>query len=252
MKYKWMAIGLIAILTACGGNTEAKQDAPADVAETAAQTEEAAPQPETTVNKDGSITTTTSKTVGATTGSTQLQSKTETDSDGSGSLNVDTTINTDAAVNMDATVNVESTINVDPTITVESGSGEYGIGPAIAEKVGDYEDYDPKKVVQVVTKGTLDRYPDKTVGEAFNEFFNHPKWRYYKSELNEDVVEFTGDAIYAEEKGRMTVQFLLYDDHTFEIFGIWVGSREPSSDEEYSLSDDEIVYALEDIYEPVD
>ncbi len=158
---------------------------------------------------------------------------------------------------MDATVNVESTINVDPTITVENeaaaiGSGEFGIGPAIAEKVRDYEDYDPKKVVQVVTKGTLDRYSDKSVGEAFNEFFNHPKWRYYKSELNEDVVEFTGDAIYDEEKGHMTVQFLLYDDHTFELFGIWVGSREPSSDEEYSLSDDEVVYALEDIYAPVD
>ncbi|OWA37224.1 hypothetical protein B9G55_03910 [Saccharibacillus sp. O16] len=288
MKVKWMAVGLIAILTACGGNTEENQQASAqwtqqeappeapveqsapttepekstEPAAAAEETEssqpeskseiksETKPETKTTVNKDGSVTTeitdadgtvttmTTSQKVTTHSGNTKVESKVNVPSGGTGDVKVDATINTDA------TVNVDSTINVDPTISVESGKGDN-----TTEKVRDYADYSPRQLVQVVKQGALNVDSSMRVGEVFDGFFSNPKWRYFKSELNEDVVEFTGDANYGDEFGHTTVQFLLYDDFNFELFGIWVGLEGDSLDDEYSMSDEEISQTIRKIYE---
>lgn len=71
--------------------------------------------------------------------------------------------------------------------------------------------------VVTVKEGFFDDYPDATVGEAFTEFFSSPKWKYFSSEENEDVVEFTGNFVYQEVDAKATIQFLLDENDRFEI-----------------------------------
>ncbi|NGZ74350.1 hypothetical protein [Saccharibacillus alkalitolerans] len=80
---------------------------------------------------------------------------------------------------------------------------------------------------------------------------SNPKWEYYKSDTKEDVVEFTGDAMYGAEQGHTTVQFVLYKDLTFELYGIWVDREGDALGEKYAMTDDEIEDTLDTIYRTV-
>lgn len=48
------------------------------------------------------------------------------------------------------------------------------------------------KYVKLVKTGAPDGYPDITYGKAFDNFFTNPTWKYFESDKNEDVVEFSG------------------------------------------------------------
>jgi hypothetical protein len=70
--------------------------------------------------------------------------------------------------------------------------------------------------VDFVKEGTLDGYPDVTVGEAFEQFFGNPHWEFFEAETGESVIEFTGDCTYQEVDVEANLQFILHDD-TFEV-----------------------------------
>lgn len=93
----------------------------------------------------------------------------------------------------------------------------------VAEKAGqainDEVKHQASKVdpnVQAVKGGTIGEYTTITVGEAFEAFFAEPKWKYFKADTNEDVVEFTGYCTYQEVKVLARLQFIV-DEETFEI-----------------------------------
>jgi len=62
--------------------------------------------------------------------------------------------------------------------------------------------------IQFVKQGTLGSYT-KTCGEAFDNFFDNPKWGYFSSETGEDVVEFTGKCLYDNVEVEVLMQFTL-------------------------------------------
>lgn len=87
--------------------------------------------------------------------------------------------------------------------------------------------------VASVKNGSPFAYPDKTYGEAFENFFGSPKWRYFlgtkegldnnndgvsdSTEGNVDIVEFTGYCTYQDVEVKALIQFTLSrEDDTFE------------------------------------
>lgn len=71
--------------------------------------------------------------------------------------------------------------------------------------------------IQFVKSGTNSAYPNTTYGEAFDNFFDHPKWGYFTTDSGEDVVEFTGECLYDNVEVEVLMQFTLDKDAgTFE------------------------------------
>ena len=73
------------------------------------------------------------------------------------------------------------------------------------------------KYVDFVKSGHPNLYPNTNYGEAFGAFFSNPKWKYFKSDNGQDVVEFSGGCSYQGAEVTATLQFILdYEDGTFE------------------------------------
>ena len=68
------------------------------------------------------------------------------------------------------------------------------------------------KYVQLVKSGTLDGYPQMTVGEAFDGFLSDPKWESGLSDDNVRFVNVTGGALYSGEEAELAVQFIIVDE----------------------------------------
>lgn len=91
--------------------------------------------------------------------------------------------------------------------------------------------YSEDKYVLSVKGGHPERYSNATYGQAFEDFFAYPTWKYFKGtkegsdedgdgksdteEENVDVVEFTGYCTYQDVEVKALIQFTLNDDNTF-------------------------------------
>ena len=62
---------------------------------------------------------------------------------------------------------------------------------------------------EMVTGQTIQNYP---IDKAFSDFFGTPRWRYFRSDDNLDVVEFTGDCIYRDVTVKARIQFVVYEE----------------------------------------
>lgn len=80
-----------------------------------------------------------------------------------------------------------------------------------AENIVDSED----EHVLSVKNGHPESYPDVTFGDAFEQFFGAPTWKYFESDDGMDVVEFTGYCTYQDAEVKARLQFILNDDGTF-------------------------------------
>lgn len=101
-----------------------------------------------------------------------------------------------------------------------NGCGNNGSGSStlkdIEDNVRNITDATDKHVL-AVKNGTPELIPQITYGEAFEEFFDNPTWKYYQGEGGEDVVEFAGICTYLDEEVKARLQFLLSKDgKTFE------------------------------------
>lgn len=65
------------------------------------------------------------------------------------------------------------------------------------------------KYVQMVRGGFLDGYPQKTVGEAFDDFLDNPKWESGVSEDGERFVNVKGGILYLNKEAELAVQFFV-------------------------------------------
>lgn len=74
------------------------------------------------------------------------------------------------------------------------------------------------KYVKLVKTTVPDGYPGITYGDAFDNFFTNPTWKYFESDKNEDVVEFSGGCSYGEKNVTIRLQFVLYEeDGIFQV-----------------------------------
>jgi len=63
-----------------------------------------------------------------------------------------------------------------------------------------------------VKNGSFTDYPNHPLGEAFENYFSSPKWKYFEADSGEHVVEFTGYCTYMEAKVKATLQFTVEED----------------------------------------
>lgn len=104
-------------------------------------------------------------------------------------------------------------------------------------KSGDYterSDYNENsEQVKIIAKSYFKKYPfdEKylNIGSAFESYFDNTTWEYFKSEDNEDIVEFNGTFTKDGEKIDSCIQFELFNDNTFEI--CYVGLNGKSQDQ---------------------
>lgn len=71
--------------------------------------------------------------------------------------------------------------------------------------------------IDFVKEGHPNSYPNSTYGEAFDDFFSEPSWKYFVSSEDKDIVEFSGGCEYRDAEVVATIQFVLdYENGTFE------------------------------------
>ena len=84
--------------------------------------------------------------------------------------------------------------------------------------------------VDTVKNGNLDVYPEKTVGDAFDDFFDDPRWFSYKSNGN-TYVKFTGSCTLYDEPVKAKIIFLI-DGNEFRIDTCKIGEISVTSKSE--------------------
>jgi len=73
------------------------------------------------------------------------------------------------------------------------------------------------KYIQMVKDGTLNGYPQMTVGEAFDGFLDNPKWESGLSDDNVRLVNVTGGILYYDKDAELAVQFIVDEkDESFQ------------------------------------
>lgn len=104
---------------------------------------------------------------------------------------------------------------------------------AFEKEFGDLSSSEDENVL-MVKNGTNSNYPTVTYGEAFDEFFENPSWRYFTgtqdgpdddgdgepdyTKDDVDVIEFAGKCMYSDVKVKALIQFTLDKDAgTFDI-----------------------------------
>ena len=65
------------------------------------------------------------------------------------------------------------------------------------------------KYVQIVKEGTLEAYPQMTVGKAFDNYLDKPKWESGLSDNNERFVNVRGGILYYSKDAEIIVQFIV-------------------------------------------
>lgn len=71
--------------------------------------------------------------------------------------------------------------------------------------------------IQMVVNGYRVEDPEHSYGEAFDAFFASPHWKFFVSEEDEKVVEFTGDCTYQDAPVTACIQFVIDEENsTFE------------------------------------
>ncbi len=63
-----------------------------------------------------------------------------------------------------------------------------------------------------VKNGYPEAAPQITYGDAFENFFGNPTWKYFESTDGKDVVEFTGKCTYLDQEVKARLQFILSKD----------------------------------------
>ena len=97
-----------------------------------------------------------------------------------------------------------------------SSSAVQSVGKELEDSIANISDSDNKYVLMVKNGYRVDN-PDLTYNKAFTDFFATPRWKYFKSDDDLDVVEFTGDCTYRDVAVKARLQFVVDEEKgTFE------------------------------------
>ncbi len=84
-------------------------------------------------------------------------------------------------------------------------------GKDVEDQVRNVTDAEDEHVVGV-KNGYPEAMPEITYGDAFENFFGNPTWKYFESTDGRDVVEFTGRCTYMDQEVKARLQFILSKD----------------------------------------
>lgn len=73
------------------------------------------------------------------------------------------------------------------------------------------------KNVLTVREGSLTRYPNVKIGDAFDSFFSDGQWKSFTSTENDEVVEFNGKAFWDNKPADYKFKFLV-KGNSFELY----------------------------------
>lgn len=100
--------------------------------------------------------------------------------------------------------------------TACSNSAVQNAGKELEDSITGLKDAD-NQYVKMVKGGHPNNNPNVTYDQAFTKFFGTPRWKYFKSDENQDVVEFTGDCTYQDVEVKARIQFVVdKENETFE------------------------------------
>lgn len=86
------------------------------------------------------------------------------------------------------------------------------------------------KYIQMVKNGTLESYPQMTVGEAFDGYLDNPKWETGMTEDKQRFVNVKGGILYYDENAEIAVQFFINEkDKSFQYYACEVNGQ-PQND----------------------
>ncbi len=104
---------------------------------------------------------------------------------------------------------------------------------AVTDEVSNLADKDNQYVLSV-KNGTLSTYPNIKIVDAFNNFFDSGKWKYFKSTDAKNIIEFTGYCMYSNTKVKATLQFIL-NNNSLEIGALTFNEVPQNEDTENAL-----------------
>lgn len=78
---------------------------------------------------------------------------------------------------------------------------------AVTESKNSVEDI----YYEIIQNGYFDNYSNRTIKSAFDDFFVKSKWTYYKSNSNEDIVNFSGKCRFNNEIVTVNLEFIVLD-----------------------------------------
>lgn len=97
-----------------------------------------------------------------------------------------------------------------------SNSSLENAGKELGDSVASAVDSNNKYVL-MVKNGYRENNPALTYDKAFSAFFGTPRWKYFKGDKGQDVVEFTGDCTYQDVAVKARMQFVVDEKQgTFE------------------------------------
>ncbi|MCQ2513106.1 MAG: Ltp family lipoprotein [Lachnospiraceae bacterium] len=76
-----------------------------------------------------------------------------------------------------------------------------------------------EEYIDVVRDGYMFEYGYQTVGDAFEDFFTNPEWKYFQASDGDHMVQFEGGCLYDGEETDFLAQFIV-DDYDFELYAI--------------------------------
>lgn len=80
--------------------------------------------------------------------------------------------------------------------------------------------------VKAVKSGHINGYPNKTVGEAFGDFFSSAKWKGFDGTNGKKIAEFTGKCTFIGKKVDVLIQFALEDGGSFETSAFTINGKD--------------------------
>lgn len=69
----------------------------------------------------------------------------------------------------------------------------------------------------VVRDGQLNDHPNVKIGDAYDEFFSNPQWKYFEGEKKEGIITFSGNCTYKDKEINVRQQFILGENGTFTV-----------------------------------
>lgn len=98
--------------------------------------------------------------------------------------------------------------------------------------------YNGNDYIRCVRNGCPYRYDDEdiTYSEAFGEYFDDIKWRYYQNEDDEDIVEFNGRCVYGDDdNAKIKIKFKVdLEEEEFTAYYLSINGKVPY---DYSVTD---------------
>lgn len=112
-----------------------------------------------------------------------------------------------------------------------------------ADDISNQESQSESDLVLGVKGGCPTSHPDITYADAFDYFFGYPEWTSFKGTRDEDdtlydIVQFTGDCLYAGKEVTALIQFTLSDDmKSFEPTYLSFNDVSQTNEDMYALID---------------